>query len=837
MPNSSPTTIPASRLPIEAVLPALAAALEDPGAAVLVAPPGAGKTTRVPLALADAHWLEGGRIVMLEPRRLAARTSARYMATQLREQVGATVGFRVRNETRVSHATRIEVVTEGVLTRMIQHDPTLDGIALVIFDEIHERSIHSDVGLALTLQTRRLVRPELRLLAMSATIDAAELAGLLEGPVIQSEGRSHPVETRWIPRDPSLRVEQAVARAIRRALDEAEGDLLAFLPGAGEIARVQGMLDGALPPQVMLLPLFGALGTAEQDRVLASTPSGRRKVVLATSIAETSLTIDGVRVVVDSGLSRVPRYSPGSGMTRLETVRVSRASADQRRGRAGRTAPGVCYRLWAEHEEHHLVAQSRPAILETDLAGLVLDLAVAGVREPSELRWLTMPPGPAIAEARELLRELGALDARGAATEHGRAMATLPVHPRLAHMMLAAAPDALDRATAIAALLGDRDIVRGERGGENADITVRVDAMIDPGAAMPPNLTIDRGAASRARDEARRIAARLRALPRTAAGSAHTVGELLALAYPDRVARARSGQSGRYLMRNGGGAALAGAQALTDSEFLAIAELDGRRTESRIFLAAPIESSEVRALFADQIVEEDVVEWDDTTESVRAMRRTQLGAIVLEERRRTDPDPQRIARVLLDALQRRGVGALPWSDAALRTRERLAFMHMLDPRWPDMSSKALGSLEEWLLPHLGGLRSLGDVRRLDLGALLLERLDWKQRSQLDELAPTHITVPSGSRIRVDYADPAAPALAVKLQEMFGATDTPRVGGGRVPLTLHLLSPAMRPVQVTRDLAGFWKTGYFDVRRDLRGRYPKHPWPEDPLAAPPKRGTR
>ncbi len=803
-----------------------------------MAPPGAGKTTRVSLALLDAPWLAGQRIIMLEPRRLAARAAARYMAALRGEQVGEVVGFRVRNETRVSRATRIEVVTEGVLTRMLQHDPTLDGIALIIFDEIHERSVHSDLGLALVLHTRTLVRPELRLLAMSATIDGAEVAALLDGAaVIRSEGRSYPVETRWLPREPAVRIEQATARAVRRALDETDGDILAFLPGAAEISRVAGMLGGNLPGNVVVAPLFGALTPGEQDRAIAPGPAGRRKVVLATSIAETSLTIDGVRVVVDSGVSRVPRYSPGSGMTRLETVRVSRASADQRRGRAGRISPGICYRLWGEHEEHHLVAQSRPEILETDLAPLVLDLAVAGIGDPAELRWLTPPPAPAFAEARQLLRELGALEDSGTVTAHGRAMGRLPVHPRLAHMLLAASPDAVDRAAAVAALLGDRDIARGERAGANVDISVRVDAILDPRTTVPAGLTIDRDGAARAREEARRIAVRVREYRGTyAAASATSVGELVALAYPDRVARVRSGQRDRYVLRHGGGAVLSSAQPVSGSEFLAVAELDGQRTDSRIYLAAPIERSSVHELFADQIVEEETVEWDESSEGVRAVRRTMLGAIVLDERRLAAPEPSRAAQLLLETLARRGVDALPWSDDARRTRERLAFLHAFDAAWPDVSSEALGSrLGEWLLPRLHGLRSLAEVGRLDLGDVLLDQLDWRQRDRLDELAPTHITVPSGSRIRVDYADPAAPVLAVKLQEMFGAGDTPRVGGGRVPVTLHLLSPAMRPVQVTRDLAGFWRTGYFDVRKDLRGRYPKHPWPEDPTTATPRRG--
>ena len=804
-----------------------------------MAPPGAGKTTRVPLALLDAPWLGDRRLVMLEPRRLAARAAARRMATLLDEEIGATVGYRIRNETRVSRGTRIEVVTEGILTRMLQSDPTLDGVSAVMFDEIHERSVHSDVGVALALRTRELVRPDLRLLAMSATIDGAEVSAVLGGAaVIRSEGRVFPVETRWIPRDPALRLEQAVARAIRRALAETEGDLLVFLPGAPEIACTRSLLGDALAKSAFVVPLFGALTGAEQDRALLPSPPGMRKVVLATSIAETSLTIEGVRVVIDSGFSRVPRYSPARGMATLATVRVSRASADQRRGRAGRTASGICYRLWAEHEEHHLVPRSRPEILESDLAPVVLDLAAAGVGDPDELRWLTAPPPAAVAQGRELLRELGALDGARRLTAHGRALASLPLHPRLGHMLLAAAPAAAARAAALAALLGDRDVARG-RPGEDADLAVRVETLLDARASLPPTIGFDREALASRREEARRIAARAHRLPRELrTARAITVGELVALAYPDRVARARRGDRGRYVMRGGGGATLAGAQALTGAEYLAIAELDGRPEEARIHLAAAIDEADLRALFADDIEEEDAEEWDEKRQAVHSVRRTRLGAIVLDERRLGTPDSERASRLLLDAIARRGVEALPWSDEARRIRERLAFVHHLEPGWPDVSSAALGTtLEDWLLPRLHGLRSLADVGRVDLGEALLTRLDWRQRALLDELAPTHALVPTGSRVRLDYSDPAAPVLAVRLQEMFGATETPRIGGGRVPLTLHLLSPAMRAVQVTRDLAGFWRSSYHDVRKDLRGRYPKHDWPEDPTTAPPRRGTR
>ena len=852
-----------SLLPIEPVLPALATALAEAGAAVLVAPPGAGKTTRVPLALAGAPWLGGRKIVMLEPRRVAARAAARRMAATLGEEVGRTVGFRVRADTRVGRETTIEVVTEGVLTRMLQGDPTLDDVGLVIFDEFHERSLHADLGLALVLHARTILRPELRVLVMSATIDGAAVAALLGGaPVIVSEGRSFPVETRWLARAADNRIDGPMARAIRGALATDDGDVLAFLPGAGEIRRVASMLGrDSLPAAVDVIPLYGALAGAEQDRALAPAPNGRRKVVLATSIAETSLTIDGVRVVVDSGLSRLPRFDPGPGMTRLETVRVSRASADQRRGRAGRTAPGVCYRLWAEHEHHGLVAQSPPEILAADLTALALELAVAGIDDPGALRWLTPPPDGALSHARELLRQLGALDARNHATPHGRALTTLGVHPRLAHMLLRAADcGALPRAARLAALLSDRDIARAERPGAEADIATRIELLEGDGRGDRIRLTVDDDGLRRARADARQVEERVRGTARrdtarrdtarrdtarrdTAAANPGrseelTLGALVALAYPDRVARRREGQPGRYVMRGGAGAVLAEPQHLTSSEWLAIAELDGKRGEARIYLAAQLEEAEVRRLFAADIVGEEAVDLDEQSESVVARRSERLGAIVLSDVVVGNPDPVLVADAFVRAIAARGIAALPWSDAARRTRQRLAFARTLGGDWPEVTDEALGlTLGEWLAPALAGLRRLDDLRRVDLGALLLDRVPWPLRGRLDEIAPTHIVVPTGSRIPVDYGDPGAPVLAVGLQEMFGLAETPRVGGGRVPVTLHLLSPAQRPLQVTRDLAGFWRTSYFDVRKDMRGRYPRHHWPENPMEAEPTRRAK
>ncbi|HVA58149.1 MAG TPA: ATP-dependent helicase HrpB [Gemmatimonadaceae bacterium] len=829
-------------LPIDEALPALRAALRVHASAVLQAPPGAGKTTRVPLALLDEPWLAGRTIVMLEPRRLATRAAARFMARTLGEAPGQTVGFRVRGESRVGRGTRVEVVTEGILTRRLEHDPGLDGVGLVIFDEFHERSVHADLGLALALQTQLLLREDLRILVMSATLDGDPVSELLGGaPIVRSEGRAFPVTTHHLPRRADARLEQDVVAAVVRALGDSEGDVLVFLPGAAEIRRVAESLSHAPTPlPSSVLPLYGDLPAADQDRAIEPSPPGERKVVLATSIAQTSLTIEGVRVVIDAGLSRVPAFSPRTGMTRLETVRVSRASADQRRGRAGRVGPGLCYRLWAEHEEHHLVPHDSPEILNADLAPVALELAAAGVVDPAELRWLDLPPAAAFRQARELLAELGALDAAGRLTAHGKRMGEFGTHPRLAHLMLVGSEwGDPDLAATVAALLEERDVLRGEGGPPPADFALRVDAMRGrDGLAHVAGVRVDGGAARQVRDLARRWRTQLEGVAKRPGADPPSVGALLALAYPDRVAQRRAGQRTRYLLRSGQGAVLGDAGAFGDAEFLAVAETDGRQPESRIYMAAALAPAEVEALFAGQIITEDVYSWDGDRQMVRAQRVTRLGAIVLREARVGAPDPARVAEVLAGELMRRGVAALPWSDDARSVRQRVAFLRTVDGAWPDLSDDALAaSADRWLAPLLVGARSGDDVRKLDLAGAVLGLLSWQQRAALDPLAPTHVAVPTGSRIAIDYAAPEAPVLAVRLQEMFGLAETPRIAGGRVPLTLHLLSPARRPVQVTTDLAGFWQRSYFDVRKDLRGRYPKHYWPDDPLVAEPTRRVK
>lgn len=829
-------------LPIEPLLPTLRDTLSSARAVVLVAPPGAGKTTRVPLALLDASWLGTQRIVMLEPRRLATRAAARQMASLLGERVGERVGYRMRGESRVGPRTRIEVVTEGILTRMLQHDPGLDGIGVVIFDEFHERSLVADTGLALTLATAELFRDDLRLVVMSATLDGAAVAELLGGaPLLESAGRAFPVETRHAPARQGVRLEAHVAQVIRETIATEPGSILVFLPGAGEIRRVEALLrDGALPAGVRVAPLYGMLEGRAQDAAIAPAAPGERKIVLATSIAETSLTIDGIRVVIDGGLMRIPRFSPGTGMTRLDTVRVSRASADQRRGRAGRLSAGICIRCWGAAEEAGLVPTTRAEILDSDLAPLALDLASAGFPDPAALRWMDPPPHAAFQQGRELLTLLGALGPDGALTSHGQEMANLGTHPRLGHLLLRAreaSAATAARAAALVALLEERDPLRGEGGPPPSDIALRLDLIQREGKGSVGQLgvSVDHGALQRLIAGAATWRSRMDSPSPNAED--WDDGVLVALAYPERVARQRGGP-GRFVMRNGRGVTLPISDPLAHLPWLAIAALDDAGREGRVQLAAPLELDALLAHAGEQVETVDEVGWDDATAAVLARRQRRLGALVLAEQPLRDVDPAVVQGALLEGIRARGVQALPWTDEASMLRERLAFLHHLDPAWPEVSDAALlDTLAEWLGPQLIGLRRLAAIE----GAMLVEglrmRCGWERRQSLDLLAPERITVPSGSQIRIDYADPEAPVLAVRLQELFGMQATPMVGGGRVPLTLHLLSPAHRPMQVTRDLASFWANGYFDVRKDLRGRYPKHHWPEDPLAAAPVRGAK
>ncbi len=835
-------------LPIDDVLPDLTAALRERTEAVLQAPTGAGKTTRVPLALLGEPWLGDDRLLMLEPRRLAARSAAQYMAQQLGEEAGETVGYRVRMDTRVSAQTRIEVVTEGVLTRMLQYDPALDGIGAVLFDEFHERNLQADLGLALTLQAREVVRPALRVLVMSATLDTGPIAGLVDdAPLIQSEGRSYPVDVHYAdrPLSPGDRIEGPVAATVQEVLRDTEGDVLVFLPGAGEIRRTETRLEGDVPGDVTLHPLFGNLPPGEQDAAIAPSPDGERKVVLATDIAETSLTIEGVRVVVDSGLRRAPRFDATTGMTRLETVRVSQASADQRKGRAGRVAPGTCYRLWTKRTQHHLDPHTAPEIENADLAPLALELAMWGTPDPSALRWLDPPPDDTYGQARALLQRLGAVGEDGAITDHGREMAELGLHPRLAHMLLNA--QALGHgavACDLAALLSERDIFKGQGEAPDVDLRLRLEALhrLRRGERPTPNharsYVVPYGAVGHVRKVADHWRAKL-GVDRVAEGNVEVAGLLTAFAYPDRLAQRREGQSGRFRLRTGRAATLPRPQLLSDADYLVAAHVDARRQENRIFLAAPLSEDEIGDYFGNQIETETKVAWNAERERVQARRREQLGALTLTEGPVEAPDPTAVAEALAEGIREAGLDLLPWTDHARQLQHRIQFLHHhLGDDWPDVRDEALlDTLEDWLLPHLYGLKRADDLQQLNLPQILHDRLSYDQRDRLREWAPTDVTVPSGFDRAIDYSNPDTPVLAVRLQELFGQTETPRIANGRVPLTLHLLSPAQRPVQITQDLDGFWQGTYHEVRKDMRGRYPKHYWPENPIDAPATHTTK
>ncbi len=820
-------------LPIDAVLGELRAALAAHNAAVLVAPPGAGKTTRVPLALVDEPWVAGRKIIVLEPRRIAARAAAARMAATLGERVGETVGVRVRFGSQVSRDTRIEVVTEGIFTRLVLDDPELTGVAAVLFDEFHERSLDADLGLALARDAQAGLREDLRILVMSATLDGARVARLLgDAPVIASEGRAFPVETRYLGRRPDVPLERQMADAIAQALGAERGSVLAFLPGAAEIRRTDMRLrERVADPAVDIVALFGALDAKDQDRAIAPSPPGRRKVVLATSIAETSLTIEGVRIVVDSGLARVPRFEPDIGLTRLETVRAARSSVDQRRGRAGRTAPGVCYRLWDEPQTAALPAFAPPEILAADLSGLVLDLAQWGVSDPAQLAFLDSPPRPALNEARALLSELGALDRDGRITDEGRRLRRLALPPRLARMIVDAAREgAAGDAALIAALLTERGL-----GGDSPDLDARLDAL--------------------RRDRSPRAMAARQAAQRWAAQAGEGVsvsrpqgeeeplsaGAALALAFPDRIAKNRG--DGSFLLVNGRGAGIDRASHLARAPFLAVAELAGHAAQARILLAAEIAATEIENRFADRVASADEITFDAAAMALRARRRTRLGALTLSERPLPVAPSEEAARIFADGVIAAGFDRLPWSKALTQWRGRVMFLRAAegDPSssvWPDLSDDGLiAARAMWLEPLLYGRTALAQVEAGALSDAVMALLPWELRARLEREAPSHVEAPTGSRLAIDYEAAQGPTVAVRLQELFGLTVHPSVAGGRVPLVLELLSPAGRPVQVTRDLPGFWRGSYADVRADLRGRYPRHPWPDDPATAPPTRRAK
>jgi len=804
-------------LPIDQALPPLLAALEAGPFAVLVAAPGAGKTTRVPLALLDAPWRGDGRIIMLEPRRLATRAAARRMAHTLNENTSETVGYRVRLDTKVSARTRIEVVTEGIFTRMILDHPALEGVAAVIFDEFHERSLEGDLGLALTLDATAL-RDDLRVLVMSATIDAGPISRLLDdAPVIHSEGRAFPVDTRYLPQPSGSRMEDGVAAAVLEALRADPGSVLVFLPGQAEIWRTEERLRERLPQNVDLAPLYGQLTGTEQDRAIAPAAPGRRKVVLATSIAETSLTIEGVRIVVDSGFARVPAYEPATGLSTLVTRRVSQAAAAQRRGRAGRTEPGVCYRLWSEAEGNGFVAFDRPEIVDADLSRLALDLGDWGVVEPTALRFLDPPPEAAWAEAVALLQQLGALDREGRITAEGRALSRLPLHPRLAHMVHRAAHEGEAMLAAeLAVLLSERGL-----GGTGTDLDGRLE-------------TFRRERGARA-DEARGLARRWATLAGGKSGGSDggSAGRHLARAYPDRVAQA-AGRPGRFRLANGRAASLEETDALARASFLVVADVTGTAAHGKIRGATMIGREEIEALFADRIVDEVTTSFDAATRSVRARRVRRLGEVRLADAPVAVPDPEIAAKVLAEGIAEIGLQTLPWSRDQHALRERASFLHRAvgDP-WPDLSDPVLSqNVAEWLAPVLHGRTALSEITADDLGQALADLLPWSLRSEMEKLLPSHFEAPTGNRHPIDYAAEGGPALPIRVQELFGLNRHPAIAGGKVPLLLVLLSPAQRPIQMTRDLPGFWRGSWADVAKDLRGRYPRHPWPDDPVTAQP-----
>jgi len=839
-----------NRLPIDEILPEFLTAVKTHSAIVVQAPPGAGKTTRVPLALLADPSFNNQKILMLEPRRLAATNAARWMASLLGEEVGKTVGYSIRFERKVSAATRIEVVTEGILSRRLQTDPGLAGVGVVIFDEFHERSLHSDLALALCRDAQQGLREDLKIVVMSATLDAAPIAALLgNAPLITSAGRTFPVNLRYLPREAEGRLPETVTAAVHRALNETEGDILVFLPGAGEIRRCRLLLENAGDGQSPLIcPLYGDLPFDAQEKAIL--PASRRKVVLATNIAETSLTIEGVRVVIDSGFCRQLRFDPASGLNRLVTARVSAASATQRAGRAGRLGPGICYRLWTEHVQSTLIPYAAPEICTSDLAGLALDLALWGVGDAASLAWLDPPPAAALAEGRALLKRLGALDRQGLITESGRRMAGLPVHPRLAHLLVEGGRRGYGtQACDMAALLTERDIFRyavssGHRPVSDSDMLDRVEALGEwrkkgGGGAMPDGVDTS---ACRAVD---RVSRQLRTILGIKDSfqpcSVETAGLLLAWAYPDRIARQREPGSARYLLVNGRGGKLSERSALGDNPFVVAVVMEGgERGDGVIHLASALNIDTIRKECAGDIAWQRLVVWDGRQGRVVAREEERLGAIVLDSRQITPSADETTAALLQGISEGQGLASLNWTQEAVQLRSRVCFIARCfpDEGWPDLTIEHLGrSLEEWLGPYLAGIKTLTQLSNFDILSPLKNMLSWEQQRMLDEEAPTHIVVPSGSRISLDYAQDGPPVLSVKLQEMFGLADTPTLARGKVPVVLHLLSPARRPIQVTQDLRSFWNSVYPEVKKELKGRYPKHPWPDDPWNAAPTRHTK
>lgn len=821
-------------LPIETILPELKKALRTEKAVIISAEPGAGKTTKVPLALLDQDWLNGKSIVMLEPRRLAAIRAAEYMSQQLHQSAGETIGYRIRGETKISPQTRLEIVTEGVLTRMIQSDPALPNVGLIIFDEFHERSINADLGLALTLDVQAHLRPDLEILLMSATLDTGSIAGLLgTPPVIQCKGRSFPVTTHYTKLQVDAMNTPTVAQSIMQALKNEEGDILVFLPGQREIRRLEThLMERALPESVLLCTLYGDASPQHQRTAFVPAPAGKRKVILSTNIAETSVTIPGISVVIDSGYMRVAQFDPRRGMSGLTTVRVSKASADQRRGRAGREQPGICYRLYTEEEFHHYSPYTQAEILLTDLAPLALDLALWGESDGKNLKFLDPPPEGNLSQAHQLLRRLGALDKQNRITEHGKSMAALNVHPRFAHMLIEGKKmGAGSFACDIAALLEERDVLRGRNENEN-DFSSRYSAAVN-------GTVSDRHLLKRIHDQSAKFKTMLK-LPAAPFGKnteTHSLGLLLALVYPDRVGKRR--QNDQYQLSGNTVGVLPKGSVLSSHEYLAVCDVDGAGSEVKIFLAEPLPKEDIYAAFKEQIEEREDIIWSEKEGMVVARRIEAFGALELSSKK-IPPDPEESKKFILTVIRRGGIASLPWDSGAQSVRSRSEWLrskHLVDGSWPDLSENGLTeTLEQWLSPFLDGITNRTQIKKIAMETIIRGMFTYQQLQHLDRLAPTHLTVPTGSRIAIDYTA-SQPALSVRLQEMFGETETPTIGGGKEKVLIHLLSPAKRVLAVTQDLPSFWKNAYPDVRKDMRGQYPKHVWPEDPLSAVPTRKTK
>ncbi len=853
-------------LPVEKILPQLKTSLAKANSVILKAPPGAGKTTVVPLALLNELWLAGKKIIVLEPRRLAARSAAYRMADNLGEPVGKTVGYRTRTDSRISRDTRIEVVTEGIFTRQILGDSELKNVALVIFDEFHERSIHTDLGLALALDVQTVLRDDLKILIMSATLDPEKISVLFDKPeLVSCEGRMFEVSTEYITKSSRERLEDLVTRGVKKALECEKGSILCFLPGVGEIRRIEERIRASLniSGDTAICPLYGDLGKDEQDAAIQPAPDGKRKIVLATSIAESSITIDGVSVIIDSGLSRKSIFDSRTGMSHLETVRVSRASADQRRGRAGRTGAGVCYRLWGENENSLMPEYDIPEILESDLANLALILAEWGVADTSALKWLDAPPSAKFAQSVELLTELGAVDGKGKITAHGRKMLAAGTHPRLANMIIRSSEIGQGSlACDIAAILEERDLIKFSSRNRDSDLRLRLDLLrsgratlaesaalrpdgssfagtaADKSASRPYLEKIDDSVRWRVKNFSEEFRKRLGIEYREC--DSEMAGVVLGFAYPDRISKRREGVEPIYLLSCGRAAKFANLEPLSKEEFLTVAELDDKEKDAKILLAAPITRNDLERYFGDNIKMVEAVEWNDRAGAVDAVGRRVFFSIILEEYPLKNPDRRKIAGAVLNGIRTRGLSCLPWNDETENLRKRIVFASGIDKKndWPDLSDDAfLENMEGWISPFLGGVRRTEDFKKINLHDALSGLLDWKHKELLDKLAPSHLKVASGSMVRLNYRDGDVPFLAVRVQELFGTKIHPCVGGGKIPVLVKILSPSMRPVQTTSDLPGFWSTSYQLVKKDLKGRYPKHFWPENPMEVSATRGLK